>query len=538
MNRLYTCLAAALLAVSAAFGQSRVYTFTDREAYLAGELCFYSLFCLDGEGHLSGDEAVAYLELVSADGTGAESKAGLIGGRGSGEFRIPANLPTGNYRLVAYTADGELVTGSSRIISVFNSASSARVDGGVEIVANTPENKLPEASSGDFSITVKQQSQKGKDLVLYIANPPADMDLALSVFVEDTMPHEDNASIKAFPVSGGAAQKIGRERENEGEIIRGTLTGKAGYLTEAILSSVDSPADIYIGRSDGLGSVEFNTHNIYGDRELVTELKLREGDNARLELVEPFVRPSAGEMPVLRYGKDITPDLILRKTALLEGKAIKLDTLLRFLPRRESPLLKSGSIKNYHLDDYTRFSTIREICTEFVPELNFSRQGGRWMLRMTKRDATDSRRYTFDNVLVMMDGVVISDHSMLEDFDAMLLEDIDIYTEGVVLGQIPFGGAVNFITRKHYVTALHFPDNVRVIDFKGVSYPLAYLGAVPEGKDLRPLLYWNPSLLLNKGTDVRIPITTPQYSGTFRVVAEGLTSEGLPVRAETWFEVN
>lgn len=537
MKRLYTCLAAAFLTVSAAFGQSRVYTFTDREAYLSGELCFYSLFCLDGEGRLSGDEAVAYLELVSTDGSGAQSKAGLIGGRGSGAFRIPVTLPTGNYRLVAYTADGELVTGSSRIISVFNSASSARVDGGVEIVDKTPGTKLPAASTGDFSITVRQQASQGKDLVLYIADPASDMDLAVSVFVEDLLPHEDNASIKGFPVSGGAAVKIGRERENEGEIIRGTLSGKAGFLTEAILSSVDSPSDVYLGRSDGRGSLEFHTDNIYGDRELVTEVRLQEGDNARLELTEPFVRPSAEDVPVLRYGKDITPDLILRKTALSEGKAIRLDTLLRFLPRKESPLLKSGSIKRYHLDDYTRFSTIQEICTEFVPELSFSRQGGRWMLRLTKRDATESRRYTFENVLVMMDGVVISDHGMLADFDAMLLEDIDIYPEGVVLGQIPFGGAVNFITKKRYVTALHFPENVRVVDFKGVSYPLAYYGSVPAGKDLRPLLYWNPSLLLRRGEDVRIPVTTPGYSGTFRVVAEGLTSEGLPVRAETWFEV-
>jgi hypothetical protein len=124
------------------------------------------------------------------------------------------------------------------------------------------------------------------------------------------------------------------------------------------------------------------------------------------------------------------------------------------------------------------------------------------------------------------------------DFDAMLLEDVDLYRQAVVIGGLSYNGVVNFITKKNYVTSLLFPENVRVIDFKGVSYPVAYPGGVvkPE-KDLRQLLYWHPALELEAGAPLYIPLILPAYQGHFRAVAEGWLEDGTPVRAEFAFEI-
>ena len=95
------------------------------------------------------------------------------------------------------------------------------------------------------------------------------------------------------------------------------------------------------------------------------------------------------------------------------------------------------------------------------------------------------------------------------------------------------------MTKKNYVTALTFPSNVRVLDFKGVSYPVAYLGSVPQGDgpDERQLLYWDPSLRLEAGESKMIRVHTPSYPGRFRTVVEGLAADGSPVHAEWTFEV-
>ena len=80
---------------------------------------------------------------------------------------------------------------------------------------------------------------------------------------------------------------------------------------------------------------------------------------------------------------------------------------------------------------------------------------------------------------------------------------------------------------------------MRVVDFQGVAYPVAYNGAVPEGEgqDLRQLLYWHPVLNLDACSDYRIEIHTPGYAGRFKAVAEGFTEDGKPVYQEFSFEV-
>ena len=98
---------------------------------------------------------------------------------------------------------------------------------------------------------------------------------------------------------------------------------------------------------------------------------------------------------------------------------------------------------------------------------------------------------------------------------------------------------VNFITKKNYVTALSFPANVRVLDFKGVSYPVAYYGDVVkgEGGDTRQVLYWDPVVRMNPDEQKRLLLHIPDYAGRFRVVAEGLAEDGTTIHQEWDFEV-
>ena len=306
----------------------------------------------------------------------------------------------------------------------------------------------------------------------------------------------------------------------------------------AFLSTSGSPANVYIGRAAADGSVRFFTGNIYGDRELVCEVVSMDGKDCHISLASPFTHPDPGTLPVLTLSPGQRTSLVSRKAALRAESTIGLDTLVRFLPKREDLLLEGIPCKRYHLDDYNRFPTVRETCIEFIPELQFVRRDGRWRIRMIIIDGAESSLYVQDNILVMMDGVVLTDHGMLQDFDATLIEDIDIYRQAVVLGPVSFNGVVNFVTKKNYVTALQFPANVRVVDFKGVSYPVACPGGAPaEGQDLRQVLFWHPALTVPADSRTRILLRTPGYAGRFRVVAEGRLSDGSPIRAEYTFDV-
>ena len=544
-KRIASLLLAALLALPV-LAQDRIFVVTDRSSYLAGDIVYCSLFCVDNQGKQSGFSAVSYLELVSPEGTAVEAKVGLFGGRGAGWFRIPLNAPTGNYALLAYTARSQAAPESARTIAVFNSTSKARIKDGVRIVPENqfiPYTSADEPATGGLTITLPARIRTGREATLVLDGLDKDADLSVSVYHEDGLAPADSKTLSAF-LQGSAAAPGNRLGEYEGEIVYATVEGLPHDVTltdnevTAFLSSAGAPANVYVGRNTADGRLQFFTGNIYGDRELVCEVSVMNGQQCHISLASPFTHPEAPALPELVLSNAQRGALVSRKASLQAQLAVPEDTLARFLPKREDLLLDGNALVRYHLDDYTRFPTIREICVEFVRELQFVRRDDRWRIRLITTDATESRKYVQDNVLVMMDGVVITDHNLLADFDAMLLEDIDIYTQNVILGGVSFSGVVNFVSKKNYVTALHFADNVRVVDFKGVSYPLAYPGGVPsQGQDLRQVLYWHPALEVEAGQARRVSITAPAYAGKFRVVAEGWKADGTPVRATYSFEV-
>ncbi|MCI7750154.1 MAG: hypothetical protein MSH61_07365, partial [Bacteroidales bacterium] len=69
----------------------RTYVCTDRHSYVAGEDVFCSVFCFDGgSGSLSDFSSVAYVELISPEGSAVRVKMALQDGRGAGRLRLPS----------------------------------------------------------------------------------------------------------------------------------------------------------------------------------------------------------------------------------------------------------------------------------------------------------------------------------------------------------------------------------------------------------------------------------------------------------------
>lgn len=528
MKKILLAFCVLLLPLGAWAQTERVFVVTDRTAYLSGDRVWCSLFCVDGNGALSTQSAVAYLELVSAEGTVEEAKIALLGGRGCGEFTLPVQVPTGNYRLVAYTA-GQGAEGAqlgSRLLSVYNPFSLSRVKDGVKLGEAPAQVAAPEMSKGvEVSVPRKLRTERAFTAVVKgVAS-----DLALSVFHLDGLEQVPSETLSDFLQAFPLSSKGNTQWEYDGEVIRGTASGApAGSV--AILSSAGSPEDTYFSLVEEDGSFAFPTGNIFGDREMVC-LVPDVGDQVRIRLGNPFLRPGVQDLPPLKLHDSQYSALVNRKNALyaLSGA----DTLYSFLPRRQDLLLSGISWERYHLDDYTRFHSVQEIIVEILPTVRLRRG----QMEVSVPDGAGITRQFKDRVLVMMDGVVLPDMNLLLNLDAMLLEDIYVCTEPIVSNQLVYNGMVNFVSKKNYVKALNFPENVYVLDFKGVRYPVAYLGAVPQGQDVRQLLYWHPALKIKEGETLRIPLTSPAYQGRFCVVAEGLSAEGKAVRAVATFEV-
>ena len=540
----------------------KTYISTDREIYVSGDKIWCSAFCVDAANGLrpSSLSAIAYVEIVSEDGTLESGKITLSEGRGAGTIEIPATAPTGNYRIVAYTAYTKNTPGFnpqehiSKTISIFNTSTKERVKNGVKILSDseydalrTPASTQPAA--GALSITCHRSAEGYLEVVL-TNNSAAPADLSLSLSNRDGIIPPDNTSIGAFmgaaasaaQASAGAASapaataEAAELPEYEGEIIRGRIAGATTDEIEglkgrsAFISVPTEKSDLYSSVVDNDGMIKFVTNNIYGTKEMVCEIEDNDLARCHIELISPFVSPKLKGIPALQMAPSIKEDLQRRGLSVQLCRSFSADTLASLMPIRENPLIPSYDAIEYKLDDYKRFPVMRELFIEFINEIKVRRVDGKEQLKV--KTHLEERVSLFDknNSLIMVDGIPVFDHSQVIEYDPLLVESVVVYPYKYYTGWRSFCGMANFVTYKKNLPGIKFNDGVRVVQFKGCSYPMAFtcqeIGE--DFPDYRELLYWHPQIKLPAGESSAIKVKIPANVKEIRICAEGMMENGTP----------
>ena len=324
--------------------------------------------------------------------------------------------------------------------------------------------------------------------------------------------------LAGLPAPGSVRVTGDRIPDFDGEVIYATINGKDREKAlsvphpVAIISAQGAASDTYTSDFQD-GKAVFFTNNIYGDRDLVCELGgMDEGTQCFLHLEQPYLYPTVGGIPPLKLSEAYRTALLERHLAMQAFHAGYADTLVQFLPVRENLLLRREDRTVYHLDDYVRFPTVDEVLVELVPELRV-RKGKRRTreIQMLYTDKAGALSYFRDNILVLLDGIAVTDHARLLEYDS---------------------------TRKGGSLSLRMNDLTQVIDFKGASYPVALTGKhVPAENDRRQTLFWHPAVTLPAGQEMRLEVRTGALPGRYRVVVEGLDGRLGAVRSEAEFEV-
>ena len=532
--------------------RERVYISTDKDVYVAGDAVWLSAWCLDaGSGRLSSFSKTAYVELQSPTGMVQTAKIALEDGRGAGRLILPNSLPTGNYRLFAYTLQGASEEGfdpltGARTLSVFNTFSTERQES-VKVVAQAPQAPSVPAR-GALEIEGRQAARDDTVRIALTNRGTEPVSFSLSVRHDDGIPAPAGAhvadfvsALKALPAARGF--DAGVIPEYEGEIIRARVTGtdakglRSMPGKNAFLSAPGSGENFYSEMINDNGEVTFFTSNIYGDREIFLEIE--NSQSGHLELVSPFLDLPAGEIAPLQLWSGWGPALEQRGLSMQLEKNFNADTLYTLLPLRTHPLFDERTRTRYILDDYTRFPLMEELFIEFISEIRARTVDGRRVIQVRAKDAQDTYSFSPDNALILLDGIPVLDHERIFGYDPLLVQYIDVYESSFFFGSRIYSGVANFVTYKGTLPSMQFADNVRIVDFQGCSLPLAFtcsdLG--PEYPDYRQTLYWHPALTLAPGESMVITCKTPAYGGRFDVVAEGLTSDGEAVCGQATLDV-
>ena len=512
----------------------RTYVCTDRHIYVAGEDVFCSVFCFDGgTGSLSDFSSVAYVELISPEGSAVRVKMALQDGRGAGRLRLPSTLPTGNYRLIAYTAlnrneeDMDYFRGS-RVISVYNTLSASRQGSVVPDGDAAPAAVAGKDHSYGAAVEGKDRpygaaapaglelEQRGDSLFLRNSGTES-LDFCLSLSISDVLPDPEGSGLADFLKARSGDRATLRTDaelsipEYEGEIVSIRVPAMYSGVT-AVLSGPGLRNDIYSSTVDSTGLVSFYTGNIYGDRDLVFELNSRDvNDDFSLEVLSPFASPELDRdgVPELHLNGSVAEDLKRRSVAMQISRHFGIDEYMDSLQLRPDLLFKGGTMTVYEMDDYTRFPTMRETIVEYVREVHIRRQDGEPVLKVVPGKSFESYSSMLGgNALVLVDGVPVSEHGRVLDLNPALLRRICIYPYDVSTGSCIYSGVVNFISFRGDMAGLQFPGRVRILDFHGVTFPVT-VGAAEEDSlspDYRYTRIWQPLLHLEAGEELALPL--------------------------------
>lgn len=489
--------------------RAQVYVATDKNAYVAGERIWCSVFC-------PADAPVAYLELVSAEGSAARTRIFVRDGRGGGSLSIPFGTPTGNYMLCAYTGSGDAGSGGP-VLAIYNIFSTERVKDGVEIVE-----AVSGGAHGAVSVGYGLSATTSGSIVLENTSGQ-EMSCCISLTRGDSLQGDGFRSIAGFSSGASGTPSLG-------ETLVAELDGKDAAavaaaldddpdLYRAFIAVPGSKTDCYAGVWTG-GRFAFNTENIFGDTDMVFLLDgLEPGRDCWLRPVSPFCAPVPEDLPKLQLCRSQEKDLLRRGKALAED--LSADSLAVSLPLRREHFFLTHECISYILDDYTRFPTMEEVFVEITPNVKLRRPSGKPHVYVLLSTSVLEATPCWGDAAVMIDGVPVPDHKLIETYDPAIVKVIETYPYKYEMGGRVFDGVVNLVTFKGNMPGVLFDDNVRIYDFQGCAWPQEHKGSETP--------YWHPLVKLMPGESLEIPADALQAGVDYILSVDGLTDGGRPV---------
>ena len=139
--------------------------------------------------------------------------------------------------------------------------------------------------------------------------------------------------------------------------------------------------------------------------------------------------------------------------------------------------------------------------------------------------------------LFLLDGFP-TDIEMITSIPIFSIDFIDIIQAGgaSIYGSRGGGGIIAVYTIDGSEENNEENERNGIISFYKSGYYQAR--AFNQNENNRSTLYWNPDLIVNHSENTKITFNTASKSATYKVLLEGITTDGTPFKSETYFEVN
>ncbi|MGX1929618.1 hypothetical protein [Flagellimonas sp. 2504JD4-2] len=404
-----------------------------------------------------------------------------------------------------------------------------------------------QAEYNDFEIVLPKKAFGKREFVgIEISNNTAPLVkgvFSISVRKIDSLPRPSlpNPINEMLLIQSGLNQvKLGGSiflPELRGELITGTLVSGSGQLSDqkvAISLSKTYPViKTAITDEKGRFFVNINEEDRKGEMQLLVL-----GDNAdgtRIVLDKP--NQIDHEKFTFEQLK-ISPDMV---KIILERNVHNQIESAYFHKRNDSTIIENTEHKLlkdlsdvYLLDDYQRFSNLRETIVEILDNVWIKKEKDDYkiQIRGTESFFVDSNEVP----LVLVDGFVVKDINNLLEYDIKQIESITVSQDKYYVGAQVFHGVLSISTRDQNFASFE-EDGIyeeRLLPSLGKKkyffqgYGDDITDAQRKYPDFRYQLFWQPQLEI-KEKKTEVGFYTSDNVGDFRIVVQGYTRDGKPV---------
>lgn len=535
---------------------------TNSNLFVVGETLYYKLHCYNETSKtLSTISKIIYAVLISDQKEIVFShKLHLDKGLAYGDFYIPPHIKTGNYKLVSYTnwmnnKQKPFEEFSIYIINPFSKISeryyqddymrNAYIDS--IILKNTNETKR---------YTTDKRIWLDTDKDTYMTRSKVSLELSQL----NSFSGNGNYSISVRKVDSVEIVKNNKERklqskttnvfhlpEIRGEIISGIVKSKKdniGVSNKIVALSIKGNKNIYKNvKTDRQGKFYFNLYENYNSGQIVVQVIDPDNDTYKIVLDDPSFK----NFSRLNFSKLILhPNIenwLLQKSINNQIESAffssKKDSTGLSLPPE---IFYGEANEEFVLDDYTRFPTTKETFIEVVKGAGIRKIEGARKIVIVNSETEQNDQLPDTETLVLIDGIPVSNHEILLDFNPKGIEKISVVKSMYYYGPIIYHGIVAIETKKRNFS---LPYSVPHL-FKKITSPLAKknyfsinydkqedMSRIP---DFRTQLFWLPQIKFMDTTQT-INFYTSDIKGIYEIFLEGYTDEGKYLKLNKFIKV-
>lgn len=548
-----------------------VFIHSNATTFVSGETLLYKIYCLKSSDKTpSNISKVAYVELVDENKKSViKTKIDLKNSVGQGDYFIPTTLKTGNYKLIGYTnwmlnkPVYELFQMDINIINPYKTTEKGLNENDSKTNTLTSSGNT-ENTSTQNSITNENVNFKfnkktfaNRELVdLKIESLNSlfkDGNYSLSVRKLDNIPSKSQISAVEFAKKSSYPILIDVQNKDQkiilpelrGEIISGKITAQNNTdNVDNISVGISIPGKSFafkVVKTDLNGNFIFNIGQAYYSSDIIIQIIDKKANAYNLTVNNaPDIDYSK-----LSYNQDANLSYTIKESLL--NRSISSQVENAYYHKKVDNIKKIPTLdpfyyplaKEYILDDFTRFKTLKETITEVATEIYHKQKDDKYYLHVNDPSVFPQLP---ESALVLVDGLYLENQNELFTYSMKNVYKIEVIVGRYYLGSKSFNGLISFTTfdkdfkSNQKGSSIAKPTILRPQPQK-LYNKIEYANATDNERipDFRNQLFWNPDVKLNViGND---SFYTSDISGTFEVRLEGFAKNGSPVSIKEIIEI-